>query len=92
MLDGQKASDYLAHTAPDLLLLDLHLPHVNGQSIIKQLAVDPQHQQTKIIVVTADIFLPEDFQKTYPTVQAVLFKPVPVGKLVAMVKSLLQDS
>lgn len=90
--DGQAASEYLAQVVPDILLLDLHLPYMSGQEIIEQLAQDPLHSNTNIVVATADVFLGDDFKKTYPTVSEVIFKPVSVKALVQTIKSNLPHS
>lgn len=40
--------------APDLLLLDLNMPDLDGWQITQMLKADPQTQHLPIIVVTAD--------------------------------------
>lgn len=90
--NGQEASDYLLTTAPDLLLLDLHLPYVNGQTILEQMAQNPKQQNTRVIVATADVFLDEDFESIYPAVSKLMFKPISISDLVAAVRTLLADS
>ena len=48
--DGQVALDWLAHSRPDLVVLDLMLPHVDGLEITRWLRA---HAETPIIMLTA---------------------------------------
>ncbi|NJO13024.1 MAG: response regulator transcription factor [Gammaproteobacteria bacterium] len=48
--NGTAAREALAHTAPDVLLVDLDLPDVSGIEIIRETA--QRHPQTDIMVVT----------------------------------------
>jgi CheY-like chemotaxis protein len=60
--DGKEALDYLYHRdtfglserapRPDLILLDLNLPRVNGQEVAKQIRGDPALQDIPIVVLT----------------------------------------
>lgn len=44
-----------AHTMPrvDLILMDLRLPHEDGYDALKQVRLDPNLRDTKVVVVTA---------------------------------------
>jgi PAS domain S-box-containing protein len=39
---------------PDLILLDLHLPDMSGEEVLRALRGDPVTQQTPVVVITAD--------------------------------------
>ena len=54
MPDGLIATKWLNENVPDLLVLDMHLPHISGEKILKKVQADPRFQQTRIMVVTAD--------------------------------------
>jgi two-component system cell cycle response regulator DivK len=53
-LDGQIASERLQEIVPYLILLDLHLPHVSGAELLKQIRADSRLDNTRIIVASAD--------------------------------------
>ena len=53
-LHGQIASERLQEIAPYLILLDLHLPHVSGAELLKQIRADSRLDDTRIIVASAD--------------------------------------
>ena len=50
--DGQTALDEIARTPPDLLILDLMLPHVDGLHIVRRLR-DRDESDVPIIILTA---------------------------------------
>lgn len=69
--DGAAALDFLKRSSlprnpfkPDLILLDLNLPHVNGTEILKVLKIDPQLQNIPVIVITGET-LDADFEERY---------------------------
>jgi CheY-like chemotaxis protein len=55
--DGVKAVEKLAALAtgsvPDLVLLDLHLPGMNGVEVLRWMRADPAYAVTPVIVLTA---------------------------------------
>jgi len=52
--DGSLALERVAATTPDIVVLDLHLPHVVGTDILNQIRNDPRLPETRVIVATAD--------------------------------------
>jgi len=52
--DGEQAIDHLRkEPAPDLILLDLHLPRRNGLEVLEELKNDPQLRRIPVVVLTA---------------------------------------
>ena len=51
--DGQQALDQAASEAPDVILLDMDLPVLDGWSVARRLRADTTHVQTAIIALTA---------------------------------------
>lgn len=51
---GDKALERLQEVTPDLIILDLHLPHVNGRTILQTIRADMRLSDTIVIVATAD--------------------------------------
>lgn len=57
---GQACLDYLNRNMPDLLLLDLVMPDVDGFEVVNQLRQDSRYDHLPIIIVTArDLSAPE---------------------------------
>ena len=51
--DGEKALEITRRASPDLILLDLLLPKVNGWDVIKALKNLPLTAQTPVLVLTS---------------------------------------
>ena len=52
--DGQAALDRLEEVVPTLVLLDLHLPTVSGDQILRQIRADERLADVKVMVASAD--------------------------------------
>jgi len=53
LFDGAQVVDIVTSRKPDLVLLDLMLPEVDGLEICRELKSDPLTQKTPIIMITA---------------------------------------
>lgn len=53
VLDGEAALHHLRSDAPDLLILDLMLPRVNGFEVLKAAKSDPALKAIPVIILTA---------------------------------------
>jgi len=51
--DGQEALEAIAHQRPDIVLLDLLMPRLDGFAVIEHLRQDPQYRPLPVIVFTA---------------------------------------
>ncbi|MGE5499199.1 MAG: response regulator [Syntrophothermus sp.] len=58
--DGEKALNYLYKTGPfhnaadpDLIILDLNLPKINGLELLKDIKKDKQLKKIKVVMLTA---------------------------------------
>ncbi|WP_297748838.1 response regulator transcription factor [uncultured Tessaracoccus sp.] len=49
--DGSQAAETIIGTAPDIVLLDLHMPRVDGLEVLRRLA--PYQLHTKVMISTA---------------------------------------
>jgi len=53
--DGRSALDILYKTVPDLVLLDIMMPHVDGLEVCRKIKNDDRFQHTKVMLLTARI-------------------------------------
>lgn len=83
--DGQKALEALTTESPDIIVLDLHLPHVSGTEILKHIQADERLKSTRVIVTTADAQVGELLHKT---ADLVLLKPVSIDQLIGLANRL----
>jgi len=51
--DGYEALQKIAESRPDLVLLDLMMPGMNGAEVLKHIEADARLQDTSVIVLTA---------------------------------------
>lgn len=73
--DGKKAQERLkSGTAPYLILLDMHLPHVSGEDLLTNtIKPDNRFDRTMIIITTADARMGDAYRDQ---VDFVLVKPI----------------
>ena len=50
--DGVAALEAIEAAAPDIVLLDLEMPNLDGFEVLRRLRADPRHQHLPIVVVT----------------------------------------
>jgi two-component system, OmpR family, response regulator BaeR len=84
--DGQAAIERLKGIAPAIILLDLHLPHVDGATILKQIHATEHFAKTAVIITTADAQQADGLRGN---ADLVLLKPVSVNQLRELTKRLL---
>lgn len=51
--DGQAALDAAKRENPDLIFLDIMMPHLSGYEVCRQLKADPARKETYIVMLTA---------------------------------------
>jgi DNA-binding response OmpR family regulator len=71
--DGQVAMKRLAEVTPAVIVLDLHLPHVAGTDLLKQIRETDHLKKVRVVVATADARLAE---QTDRQADFVLIKPI----------------
>jgi putative two-component system response regulator len=88
--DGTEALALIAQHKPDLILLDLDMPHVNGHEVCRRVKQDPATRLIPIVIVTAD----DDFEARLRSWELgaddFLSKPLHCIELAARCRSLLR--
>jgi CheY-like chemotaxis protein len=85
-LDGMNALEFLSRSpAPDLILLDMLMPKMNGWDFVTQVKKDPNHPLAKIpiIAVTATT---EKVERIPVEIDAVIRKPVDLPELYSTIE------
>ncbi len=75
---GDVGAKRLAEAKPPMLILDLHLPGLNGLEVLRRLRADPATAATTVFVVSAD---PQTAELTRNLADLVLIKPVSFQQL-----------
>nr|WP_186343837.1 ATP-binding protein [Pseudomonas peli] len=86
--DGRVAVERLLASPPALLLLDYHLPGLNGEQVLRQLRAAPQTHDLPVVVLSAAA----DTAKLLSLdCQGFLAKPLDLDELRGLVSALLQE-
>jgi PAS domain S-box-containing protein len=72
--DGQEALAAIAQYPPDVVLLDLLMPRLDGYAVIEHLRQMPQYRQLPIIVLTAKTLTPPEYARLDQSVRSVIQK------------------
>ena len=83
--DGQKASERLDAVAPDVVVLDLHLPSASGAELLEQIKADEKLSRTRVLVTTADAGMADMLREK---VDLTLVKPISFSQLRDLAKRL----
>jgi len=87
--DGFEAGRMLSRVNPDLVILDLFLPGINGFNLCRNIKNDPNTRDVKIIVITG-YPTQENISKARESgADAVLPKPFEMDKLEKLIKKFL---
>lgn len=76
--DGAVAQSRLKEATPNLIVLDMHLPNVDGSTLLEQIRADDRLKDVPVIITTADALL-GDYHRS--TADLVLVKPISFGQL-----------
>jgi len=76
--DGAVAQKRLTEIVPDLIILDLHMPHVPGDKILQQIRADERLSNTRVFLATADANMASQLRDQ---AELVLLKPISLAQL-----------
>jgi chemosensory pili system protein ChpA (sensor histidine kinase/response regulator) len=76
--DGQDAMESLEEVVPAVVVLDLNLPRISGETILRKIRGDERYTKTKIIITTANAALGSVLEEQS---DLVLVKPVSFSQL-----------
>ena len=95
--DGQEALDYLlrpdrqaggARRRPDLILLDLNMPRLNGLDVLRQIRAHEELRTVPVLVLTTS-GRPEDVRQTYAAgANTYIEKPHDFGRFVGVLQAI----
>ncbi len=89
--DGLEALDKVALERPDLIILDLMLPRMDGYEVLERLKGDPQTADIPVIVLTARGEKEDRARSLELGAASFMAKPFSPRQLVAEVKRALGD-
>lgn len=84
----RKRGDYTAAPSPDLILLDMHMPVMNGFEVMSEIVKDEKLRHLPVIVLTTS-YEAADIQKMYGLrCNSYITKPVDFGNFVKAIGQL----
>ena len=87
--DGREAVDRARAFAPDLIVMDIQMPHVSGLELIEQLKGDPELRRMPIMAVTAYAAKGDEERIREAGAEGYVSKPISVVRFVEAVRALL---
>jgi PAS domain S-box-containing protein len=78
---GHGALDLVRRERPDLILLDLHLPDLSGEEVLRRLWADPDTRRIPVAVLSADAMASQQQRLLATGAVAYLTKPLDLAKL-----------
>jgi two-component system cell cycle response regulator DivK len=88
--DGREAVERTRAFAPDLIIMDIQLPHVSGLEIIEQLKADPALKAIPVMAVTAYAAKGDEERIRDAGAEGYVSKPISVMRFVEAVGALLE--
>ena len=90
-MQGSLGLDLARQHQPDLILLDLHLPDMSGEEVLRHLQSDPKTRGIPVIVISADA-TPGQIRNLLVTgARAYLTKPIDVSRFFEAVDQALAE-
>jgi CheY-like chemotaxis protein len=85
-MHGTLGLDLARQHQPDLILLDLHLPDMNGHELLQRLRADPDTREIPVAIVSADATTRQIERLEAAGADEYLTKPLDVQRFLALVR------
>ena len=91
-MQGQVGLDLAREHRPDLVLLDIHLPDIDGHEVLARLQPDVATREIPVVILSADATAAQSERLLADGARAYITKPIDVGCLLETVDSLIGSS
>ena len=98
VMDGEAAMDFLRSQGdykdaprPDLVLLDLNLPRMNGREVLTEIKNDPDLKRIPVVVLTTSQDEKDVIESYRHFASSYIVKPVSMEKFISVVASFKQS-
>jgi CheY-like chemotaxis protein len=89
---GEEALQHLAASKPDLILMDIQLPGLDGLALTRQLKADPETNAIPVVALTAHAMSDDRAKALAAGCDGYLAKPIDTRRLAAELASLLTSA
>ena len=90
--DGPTGLEVAAQMQPDLILLDINLPEIDGYDLARRFRNTPGLQQVPILAITANVMKGDRERTLNSGCDGYIQKPIDVDRLPQLVRTALQKS
>jgi two-component system cell cycle response regulator DivK len=90
--DGPTGLEVAAQMQPDLILLDINLPEIDGYDLARRFRNTPGLQQVPILAITANVMKGDRERTLNSGCDGYIQKPIDVDRLPQQVRTALQKS
>jgi two-component system cell cycle response regulator DivK len=87
--DGVEAVRHVREAAPDLVLVDIQMPRLDGYGVLRELRADPQFSGLRVVAVTAFAMRCDRQQAQDAGFDGYITKPVDIATLRAEIRRFL---
>jgi CheY-like chemotaxis protein len=91
-VDAEEAQETLKHTVPDLILMDIALPGMDGLTLTRKLKADNRLKHIPVIALTAFAMKGDEQKASEAGCDGYITKPIDTRKLPQLVAKLLRKS
>jgi CheY-like chemotaxis protein len=88
---GELGVELALRQRPDLILLDLHLPDIPGDEVLRRLRDTPETRNTPVIMISADATAGQADRMLKAGARAYLTKPFDVKQFLGLIDELLKE-
>jgi two-component system cell cycle response regulator DivK len=89
VVDGREAVARARAFAPDLIVMDIQMPHVTGYDLIREMKADPELQSIPIMAVTAYAGREDEDRIRSAGANAYVSKPISLVRFIEEVRALV---
>lgn len=90
-VNGEEALEKVRENEPDLVFLDIQMPKLDGNSVLRKLREDPKYQDLYIVMITAKGQEADRLLSLESGANEYVTKPYSPRKLVGRVKEILGE-
>ena len=90
--DGQSGLELVRLHSPDLIVLDLLLPNLNGWEVFRSLKASPEIEKTPVIILSANSDVKDRINLLEAGVDDYIVKPCSVREVIARSRAVLRRS
>ena len=87
--DGHQAIETLAAMTPDIILLDINIPGINGLEVAEHIKADERLSQIPLIAITANVLVGDKERCLQAGCDYYLPKPLDIRKLRQLIRDYL---